>query len=310
MSPVAVVPDLVGYAQSGDVVEFDTGTLVMGLSEVPDWDAGDLYITLMRDDGTLADPIRVTPGPTPYDVTLASSPGFTLVMDDGTRERPKFLLGPLEGSRELVKVQNISDGGLTEDGAQLFALVGLIDDERVHTADNDLLPGPGEIQDPVGLPDEGGPEPGESLLIPRLLDRVVFGQTTSGTSTDVIYARYKLGATGLLTTSERFGVTTTYSNEWMLYGEVESSQAALFEVRATIVSSDSIGSSETFTGPIDTWTQLGVDVEWALDYPTPASGSTARRLLFIEIREISTGIVLDSATIDLTVTVITEVGGA
>lgn len=307
MSPIALVPDQVGYAQSGDVVEFD-GSLGVGLSEVPDWDAGDLYITFIKDDGLLTDPQRVTPGPTEYDVTLSTAPGFTLVVDDGTRERPKFLLGPLLGSRELVKVQAITDGG-DADGAQLFSLTGVIDDERVHTADNALLPGPGEIQDPVGLPDEGGPDPGVTLLVPNILDVYAIAFTTSGVSVSSLAATYKLGATGLLRYTEEFaGTPINYdpAGQWLLYGEAEPADCALFEVRATLISSPG-GGGETFTGPIGTWEQLGVDIEWRLEY---GGGGNAQRVLYVEIREIATGLVQDFATVDLNTAIFTEVGGA
>jgi hypothetical protein len=308
MSPVALVPDQVGYAQSGDVVSYD-GSLAIELSEEPDWDAGDLYITFIKDDGLLTDPQRVTPGTTSYDVTLSSAPAFTLVLDDGTRERPKFLLGPLLGSRELVKVGAITDGGLADEGAQLFEISGVIDDERVHTADNALLPGPGEIQDPVGLPDAGGPEPGVVLLIPNILDVTTLAFTTSGVSVSSLGTRYRLGATGLLHYTEEFsGVPINYdpAGQWLLYGEAEPSDCALFEVRATLLSSSGAGA-ETFTGPIGTWEVMGVDIEWYLEY---GGGGDSSRTLFIEIRETATGLVADFATVTLQTAILVEVGGA
>lgn len=317
MSPVAVVPDLVGYAQSGDVVEFDSGSLVMGLSEVPDWDAGELYITLIRDDGTLSSPIRVTPGPTPYDVTLDSAPGFTLVLDDGTRERPKFLLGPLEGGRELVKVQNISDGGVTEDGAQLFALVGLIDDERVHTADNDLLPGPGEIQDPVGLPDDSsGVDTGEgTLVVPRILDREIQALTSSTVYAQDLIAGVTFGPTGLFyvdINSESFSGSSAQSGEWNLYGEIEPTRAADYEVRATVLSSFDGAGTIAFNGTLNTWQALGTTRTWELvsTFVNAATDRNAVRVIFFEIRDAATLDVLDSATITLLTAISTEPGGA
>ena len=313
MSPVAVVPDLIGYAQSGDVVEFDTGTLIMGLSEEPDWDAGDLYISFIRDDGTLSDPIRVTPGPSSYDVTLASLPDFTVVVDDGTRERPKFLLGPLEGSRELVKVQSITDGGLTEDGAQLFDIVGSVDDERVHTADNDLLPGPGEIQDPVGLPDDssGIDTGGGQLVVPRILDAIAYSITSNTGYTSDLRVSVTFGPTGLLTFDGAsddppiYSYGGTYAGEptgqWNLYGEIEPTLAAGFEVRATLVSAQNGDGPTIFTGTLGSWETLDTARTWELtsEFNSPSSIRQAVRILFFEIRDVATSTVLDSATIDL-----------
>ncbi len=305
MSPVAVVPDVVGYGQSGDVVEFNSGTSVMTLSEVPNWDAGDLYITLIRDDGTLASPIRVTPGPTAYDVRLDDAPGFPIIADVGTRERPKFLLGPLEGSRELVKVQSIADGGLTADGAQLFDLIGLIDDERVHTADNDLLPGPGEIQDPVGLPDDSsGVETGGQLLVPRILDRSVYSTTDSTVYTGDLKASISFGPTGLLTiaTDGPLGVdSVTLTDEWNLYGEVEPTLAGQYELRATVTLATDGDGPTTFTGTTGSWLTLDTTrtFEVISGYNSPSSIRQSLRTIFFEIRETATGTVLDSASVDL-----------
>lgn len=310
MSPVAVVPDVVGYSQSGDVVDA-TGSL-LEISEVPDWDAGDLYITLIRDDGTLTDPIRVTPGATPYQVQLATAPDFTLVVNDGTRERPKFMLGPLEGSRELVKVQNISDGGLTGDGAQLFALVGIVDDERVHSADNDLLPGPGEIQDPVGLPDDSeGIDTGGALVVPRILDAIAYSTTANtGYSSDLTVA-VTFGATGLLTFSGASDDPPIYSyggsysaqptGQWNLYGEIEPTLAAEYEIRCTVLTAGDGDGPTTFTGTVGSWLTLDVARTWELtsEFNSPSSIRSALRILLFEIRDVATSTVLDSATFDL-----------
>lgn len=314
MSPIALVPDQAGYAQSGDVVEFD-GSLGVGLSEVPDWDAGDLYITFIKDDGLLTDPQRVTPGPTEYDVTLSTAPGFTLVVDDGTRERPKFLLGPLLGSRELVKVQAITDGG-DADGAQLFSLTGVIDDERVHTADNALLPGPGEIQDPVGLPDDSGgvDTGGGTLVVPRILDASIYDVTDSTVYSGDLRCSVTFGATGLLTydtLNSALYLPPTPSGEWNLYGEIEPTLAALYEVRATVLTSVDGGSPVTFTGTVGSWEALGTVRTWELStgYVDPGTDRAAIRIVFFEIRETATGLVQDSATIDLRTFIDAPTGG-
>lgn len=149
MDPIRWMPQIHGYGQTGDVAFWDPVGLVMGLSEPVDWTASPVALTLVRDDGSLYGPIVVVPGPTAYDVLLPAAPDFTLVLDDGTRERPKFLLGRLGHSDELVKLTAIRDGGRTPDGAQLYDVEALIDDDRVHVRDNLYLPGPGVIQDPI-----------------------------------------------------------------------------------------------------------------------------------------------------------------
>lgn len=323
LDTVAVQPDIAGYGQTGDVVDWSPGTLVMTLSEAPDFEAGDLYLTLVRDDGTLTDPVLVTPGPTPFDVTLSAIPDFTLVTYAGDRERPKFLIGTVSTARELVKVMSIQDGGRTEPpqgeegpGAQLYALTGLIDDIRVHEADAALLPGPGVIQDPVGLPDDSDEEEGGGggiLLIPRILDRTIQGITFENDAFDLA-AEITLRNVGTaFTTSQGANASTDDElvNEWLLYGEAEPAQCGLFEVRATLLASSNGAANISLTGTLDAWLPLSTERSWRLlaEYVDGSTSREAVRELRLEIRETSTGIVQDSAVISLQTSVSILGGG-
>lgn len=304
LSPVRVMPDVLSYGQSGDVAFWDPDTLVMGLTEQPRWDDGDLYLTLVRDDGTLTTPVLVTPGPTVWDVRLPAAPDFALVLDEAGRERPKFLLGTETGASLLVKVTAIEDGGTAEGGAQLYRLTGQVDDERVHTADNALLPGPDDDQDPVGLPDDSDEGVGEGLLlIPRISDRTVQGITFENDSFDLA-AQLTLRNDGTaFVREEGAGSTldTELVNQWLLYGAVETAEAGLFEARATLLVSSGGGANITLSGTFDTWVALGTDFTIRLeaafvDFGTPRE---AVRQVRIEIRETSTGIVQDTAVFSL-----------
>lgn len=311
MSPVALQPDIAGYGQTGDVAFWDPDTLVMGLSEMPDFSGtGDVYLTLLRDDGTLTDPVIVTPGPTPFDVTLPAAPDFSLILDDGTRERPKFLLGTDYG-RLIAKVTAITDGGKTEGGAQLYALTGVIDDERVHAADNALLPGPGDDQDPVGLPDDSDEEAGGGVLVvPRILDLSAYSTSTeTGYSSDLVVS-VTFGNNGLLSFDGSGQVVVPpyggafpcfAPNQWNQFGEIETSVAGLYEVRATLLVNTDGDSPVTFDGTVGSWLSLDTSRTWQITtgYVDAGSTRTAIRTLFFEIRETSTGIVQDSGTIDL-----------
>jgi len=154
MSPVRFMLAL-GYGQSGEVVDWNLATLTLRLSEPPVFGASN-YLTLQRDDGSLTTPVAVLPGTDQYSVILPSAPDFTLVLDDAERERPMFLFGAQGQSDELCKISAISDGGRTDEGAQLYELAMVIDDDRVHAADNALLPGPGDVQDPIISVETGG----------------------------------------------------------------------------------------------------------------------------------------------------------
>ncbi len=317
MSPVYVQPDIVGYGQSGDVCFFDAGALLMELSEVPDWDAGDLLISFILDDGTLSPAISVSPGPNPYEVLLASTPAGAISWGSGERERTKFLLGPTVGSVELVKVAAIADGGRTDDGAQLFDLTGLIDDERVHLADNDLLPGPGVIQDPVGLPDDAdGVDTGGGLLVsPRILDAEVYDVTDSTVYAGDLKCSVTFGATGLLsyaTFNSSLFLPPPPVGQWNLYGEIEPTLAALYEIRATVLTSVNGGSPVTFTGTVGSWEALGTVRTWELTtgYVDPSTDRAAIRIIFFEIREIAVpDVILDSGTITLSTFIDAPTGG-
>lgn len=314
MSPVRLMPDVLSYGQSGDVAFWDPDELVLGLTEQPRWDDGDLYLTLVRDDGTLTTPVQVTPGPTVWDVRLPEAPDFVLVLDQAGRERPKFLLGTETGAALLVKVTAIEDGGVTDGGAQLYRLTGQVDDERVHTADNALLPGPGEDQDPVGLPDDSDDEAGGGLLlIPRLSDRTVQGITFENDAFDLA-AQVTLRNDGTAFVTEEAAnasADTELVNQWLLYGAVETSQAGLFEARATLLASSGSGANITLSGTLDTWAALDTDFTIRLE-AAYVDGSTPReaiRQVRIEIRETSTGIVQDTAVFSLETSVSVLGGG-
>lgn len=313
MSPVRVMPDQLHYGQSGDVAFWDADTLVMGLTEQPRWDDGDLWLTLVRDDGTLTTPVLVTPGPTVWDVTLPAAPDFALILDDGGRERPKFLLGNEVGAALLVKVTSIEDGRDAESELPLYNMTGLVDDERVHTADNAYLPGPDDDQDPVGLPDDSDDEAGGGvLLVPRLDDALVQGITFENDAFDLAAAITLRNIGTAFITQEAHGSSSDAElpNQWLLYGAAEPSQCGLFEVRATLLASSGGGANITLTGTLGTWEALDTERSWRLEaaFVDFSTSREAVRQLRIEIRETSTGIVQDSATVSLE-TSVSVIGG-
>lgn len=311
LSPVDFIADTKGYGASGDVAFWDDDTLTLTLTEPVDFTAGPLFLTLIRDDGTLTEAVEVAPGDTPNEVVLPEAPDFVLVLDRGDRERPKYLLGV----KDVVRVMAIEDGGKSDEGAQLYALRGVIDDERVHTADVALLPGPGDIQDPVGdpddAPDEGGGGGGEELVIVNVEDYTVTSQAQTGIGdlTLDIVATYRLrnnGTTEWETDNGSFGHTgpITLARQWSYYGELETATAALFEVRATVIAVDSAAGNEVFTGSVGSW--VSFPAEWSLTSPfvSDLTDRITSYTLFIEIREVASGIVQDSGNVTLLCTVL------
>lgn len=317
MSPVDFLADIEGYGRSGDVTNWDSGSLIMELSEPPVFGADPLFITLIRPDGTCADPIAVSAGPSEFEVELESAPDFILLIDFGTQERTKYLIGP----KDLAKVLAITDGGKTGDGAQLYRLTLVLDDDRVHEADVDLLPGPGVVQDPVFDPDDsddtagGGDGGGDILLLPRINDQYLEAATNDNGDTNALEARYQLRNNGTARAYLDDAGGAGYFNlasQWLLYGEVETSDAALFEVRAVQLIQVDSASDTTFTGTVGSWLSLDTNREWILrtEFTSGFDSRNAIWRLRIEIREVASGIIQDSATVELRTGVNVEVGGA
>lgn len=299
MSSVRWQGDVSGYGQTGDVAFWDEEILVMGLTEPPLWGEEPLYLTLIRDDGSLTDPVQVTPGGGPNDVLLPEPPDFELVLDDGTRERPKFLLGTLLGSDLLVKINEISDGGLTEDGAQKYKIVGGVDDERVHHVDDHLLPGPDEVQDPIDTT-EGEPG-GGTFPVANLDTSVVLGinRASGGGEPPAVEAKYTLKNNGQAIGSDvSDGSTSVFSfaPNWLLVQPTETSDAALFQVRATYIG----GFGPVADGTFGTWLSLDTDRFWrveAHDTVTPDVELNMR----VDIRDVATEIIQATASVRLQV---------
>jgi hypothetical protein len=284
MDPVGVALDVPGYGSSGDVAFWDVGTLTMGLSEPPDWTQAPLYLTLIRDDGTTTDPVEVTEGAEPNEVILPGAPDFTLVLDDGTRERPKYVLG----ATDTVKVIAIEDGG-QDDDAQLYKLTGIIDDDRVHEADIDLLPQSDEEQDPVGNPDDdaGG---GDALVV-QLINQTIYAESAFAELTRATLTFHSDGETEAEAVGNAAAtVSPLPTPDWLLSPPHDTGVTGTFEIRATLL------TGTLTTGTTGAWTALSSDfvLEVAV---TDDENLTA--IVRVEIRDAG-GIVQDTATYTLT----------
>lgn len=261
LMPVRFMPLIRGYGQAGDVAFWDAGTLTMSLSEKPDFTAGALYLTLRRDDSTLTDPVPVTPGPDVWSIVLPMEPDFTLVLDDGTRERPQFLLGTLTQGDELVKISSITDGDQSPGGAQYYNIAGVIDDPAVHLVDVSLLPGPGDLQDPILLP--GADDGGGTLVLVTLLDNTI---EDGGALTDEVpgFGEVIFGNDGTLNVevSNPSGPQAIL-NQWSLV-PIETGQAAGFDIMATAAGFESL-LHVSGSDVLGAWLNLGTTRSWRFD---------------------------------------------
>lgn len=317
------------YAQSGDVAFWDADTLTAGLTEPVVFEVGEAhYIRLVRDDGSLTAAIAVDPGPTAYDVVLSFAPDFDLVLDDGTRERPRYQFGTADVLNKLVRITDITHQGVGDDGSQSYSLAAVVDDERVHTRDNHLLPAPGEEQDlPVPGEGSGGGDGGGGDDIVLIVDmRTTYSvewQIEAGDTHEVILG-FRLNPDGSLSArvedpttdtgwvSDLFGVNPM--RNWQRFAPVEDTDAALFEVRATYQGSQIFDPADsTLTGTIGSWQGLGVTRAWELAWdrgsaPTDLINGRVTRLR-LEVREAATGVVQDTATLQFVININEEGGG-
>jgi hypothetical protein len=320
MSPVRWQPEIFGYGQSGDVAFWDSATRVMGLTEPPTWAGADLYLTLQRDDGSLTTPVLVTPGPMANDVVLPAAPDFTLVLDDGTRERPKYLLGAQVGGDEMVKVLAIADGGKGPNGEQLYDIHGVIDDVRVHQVDNALLPGPGTVQDPILSGDDVAGGAGDLILV-NLNDVWLQFSNQNTEPSQTGEKRLSIRNTGKVAYWLGFDLPIdvspdgylTVSGQWVPGADIETSTAASFEVRITHTPGfDVYGNTTSFAGtvwrtyplvgPIGMWENLANTTTWTLpeNLPQLASLSGYIAKVLIEIRRVNSSEIASSANYTLT----------
>lgn len=262
LAPALWQPQIGGYGQTGDVAFWDAGTRVMGLTEPADFTPGALFITLRKDDGTITAPISVSPGPTAYDVVLATDPGFTITVDDGTRERPVYLLGTLQQA-EIVKVGAISPS-IGQKGAPYYGIQAVIDDPRVHTADHAFLPGVGGEQDPIRLPGDDVGSTGSLIIV--LDDRSdIVGQPVLGGANYWSLTLANDGSATVVYNDSSSTTTVPLVRQWVTT-TIEAVDAALFEVQVSIangffdygLSGDSL-RTWLGLGTSRTWTLAGVD---------------------------------------------------
>ena len=155
-APVLFAPVLHNAAQAGDCAFWTEESRNLSLSERPELTPTST-IVLMRPDGSVTLPIPVTPGEDEFSVTLSELPDFTLQLSDSRKERTRYVLMDGVETREIAKMLAIRPRGKDGEGAPLFEMYGVIDNEQVHLADAHLLTGEGDDPDAFeSWPDEDG----------------------------------------------------------------------------------------------------------------------------------------------------------
>jgi hypothetical protein len=289
-SSVVVSLPLRAWSQHGDVVSYDHVTGEMVLTEPPEWASGeDHYLTLVRPNGQPTDGILVTEGATPTTVILSAEPDFDPITDDSDRERTRWIFGATTAHRREMLVLGITPQSMREeDGAMLVDVLTVNDDAAIHTADNALLPGEGETQDPIDSPNEdGGGE--EGVIVAYLTNRTVTDNRPAGGGDFGTTMRFKTD--GVLQFIKTYaGTTTTIANQWVIGGPLDPLDLAAYEVRATVV------TGSVTSGTTGSWLALSTQRDWAAT--GSADGSEVSATLKMEVRD-GSGVVQATATITI-----------
>ena len=306
-SAVVLAPALPTWGQAGDVVSWVEGTRSMGVSEPLTWTPSVTHgISLVRDDGSLTAAITATAGADAYTLTLATDPDFDLVLDAADRERPRYVFGPLATHRKIARMLAIEPAGVDDEGTPIINLTAVIEDDRVHEADEALLPEGEEVQDPINLdPIEsepgggGGDGGGSTLLITTLTDRTVTDDVEAPANAE--FALLNNGQARIATNN--MGTSVIGGSEWLVIAPTSTDDTGLFECRWTTT------DGALTSGTVGSWLALSTTRAWAVTNTT--ADTTASATGTLEIRAIAEpGVILQSRTIQLVAIGRAPAGGA
>lgn len=172
-SLVALSHDVPQWGSYGDVWSYDEDTLTLSTTEPLEWrEPGTRYMRLQKPSGELTSAIAVTRGASDSEAVLAEDPGFDLITDAANQDRTRYVFGIGQDVGALCRVVGIVPRGETSIDLSL-----VLEDNRVHAADNEWLPH-GETQDELNDGEAEGAE--ESGII---IGRVILGSTGSLTTT-------------------------------------------------------------------------------------------------------------------------------
>ena len=144
-SLVALSHDLpTGLPQSSEVFTYDNNTRTLVSTQKMVWTDGvQHYVSIGTRSGGNSDSIPVTKGATDDVMVLATAPGFEISeYDDAKYEPTRFFFDAAPLERKLLKLK-----GIRPSGENSYTMMGVIENDRVHTADNPYLPAAGEVQD-------------------------------------------------------------------------------------------------------------------------------------------------------------------
>lgn len=304
-SLVLVNHDVPNWGQAGDVWDYDEETQTISTTEpVVFDDFGAHYVRLQKPDGSLSAAIPATPGSNDRELVLASDPGFEVVVDDGGKERPRYIFGPSTNQGAACKVKALRP----QDNFEVEHIV-IMEDDRVHLVDKSLLPG-GDIQDAIsdgttsgdGSSGGGGTSADDFSaddFIVSLINHSVMG---IGFGAGDVSAGFTIASDGSAQGIEN-GVAVDFGTEWIASQPVTSTATSLFEVMVTL------SSGTTPSGTLGTWLNCGTDRSWGLSASSGGSYYFDTCSLLVQIRDVATSTVQSIATINLKIQSYEVTGG-
>ena len=292
-APVLIAHDIPQWGQSGQIVDYDSGTGVITTTEPLDWSAGGThYMALQNSTGGIVE-WTVTEGTEDNEAIVADDLGFTPLFESSNNDRTRYSFGPAANMGALCRVRAIVPRGERDIEHQV-----VLEDSRVHDADTEW-----RVDDPAISDGTTGPAEDSSILVVRVLDRTLGNAfaDASPPATDIV-SSISFNDNGTITATDSLG-TRVLPNEWLQGGAVPSATAALYELRATTI----VGALDT--GTIGSWLQL--DTTRVFEQRIPAGSGDAARTwtALFEIRDVATDSVQDVATIALNASVLIT-GGA
>lgn len=250
-SLVGTAHDVAAWGQSGDVANWDVGTLTLETTEPLMWAPGQThYVRLQTSVGGASAAIAVTPGPDDQSMVLASEPDEAPVFAAADRERTRYLFGSLADVTRYTRIKRIGFESQTD-----VMLSAVLEDNRAHTADVPLLPAPGQVQDPLttgsfsgGDAGAGGDSEGGSGI------PVVLADNTAISNGPVLYlVAFNNDAT--IDSLRVYGSPGLGVTQWLATAPVGPGIAGEFEIRFSLIAVD-LGAPAIIDGPLDTWLSL------------------------------------------------------
>jgi len=238
-SLVGIAHDVSRWAQSGDVAAYDDGTYRVTPADPVVWTAGQQhYLRIQEPDGSLSEAIAVTrPDAAPSTIQLPSAYAGTIRTDAPQWERTRYLFGALADVLRYVRIT-----GMVPQSEKGIRLEGAIEDERVHEADAEWLPGAAEQDPPSGggtvIPGEGGE--GGTTYVVALTPQAWTDNWLPG-SEEGPQVGWDFGNDGVLTSSTPIYPDVEWTAQWLSPRPVTSTVAALYEVRFTYREDRSFG---------------------------------------------------------------------